>query len=90
MKELISKDVLNMPDEEIVLVNVNRLYYRLATLKRSEKSFNSVKIIHKALKDVPARQMFVEMPVKDVKICFGKSLLNMPFNSFKKREKQIN
>lgn len=78
-----------MPDEEIVLVNVNRLYYRLATLPRSDKSFEAVQIIHNALNNVPARQMFVEMSIKHVKTCFGNSLPNMPFNSFRKRRSKI-
>lgn len=79
-----------MPDEEIVLVNVNRLYYRLATLPRSDKSFEAVQIIHNALNNVPARQMFVEMSIKHVKTCFGNSLPNMPFNSFRKKKKEQN
>ena len=29
--------------------------------------------------------MFIEMAVSEIKICFGATLIDMPYNSFRKR-----
>ena len=70
-----------MADNEKVLVNVNRLYARLV------KTGNDCKAAYNALKKVPnERAMFVELTVKEAKECFAETLLDMPYNSFRKKE----
>ena len=73
--------VLKLADNVRVLVNVNRLYARLV------KTGNDCKAAYNALKKVPnERAMFVELTVKEAKECFAESLLDMPYNSFRKKE----
>lgn len=88
MHTIPGKNVLEKEDKEIVLVNINRIYEKMALAMRSipdETERNKVvKVQKKALTKVRTdKEMFVPMTVEDVKIGFGSNLDNLPYNTFR-------
>ena len=60
---------------------------KMADNARLVKTGNDCKAAYNALKKVPnERAMFVELTVKEAKECFAETLLDMPYNSFRKKE----
>lgn len=82
------KSIMEKEDKEIVLVNINRIYEKMALAMRSisdETERNKVvKVQRKALTKVRTdKEMFVPMTVEDVKIGFGSNLDRLPHNTFR-------
>lgn len=82
------KNIMEKEDKEIVLVNVNRIYEKMALAMRSisdeDKRNNVVEVQKKALKKVRTdKEMFVPMTVEEVKVGFGSNLDKLPYNTFR-------
>lgn len=82
------KNIMEKEDKEIVLVNVNRIYEKMALAMRSisdETERNKVvKVQRRALKQVRTdKEMFVPMTVAEVKVGFGSNLDKLPYNTFR-------
>lgn len=82
------KNIMEKEDKEIVLVNVNRIYEKMALAMRSisdETERNKVvKVQRRALKKVRTdKEMFVPMTVEEVKVGFGSNLDKLPYNTFR-------
>ena len=86
---LTGKDILEMPEDTVVYVNVNRLYLRLAMASHETNiDYDSIQTIKAILNRVNDEgKMFIEMTVKEIKACFGSKLTDMPYNSFRKRRR---
>lgn len=84
---LTGKDILEMPEDAIVYVNVNRLYLRLAIASHETNiDYDAIQTIKAVLNRVnDERKMFIKMTVSEIKMCFGAKLIDMPYNSFRKR-----
>lgn len=85
---LSGKVIENKKDQEVVLVNTNRLYEKLALATRSiaddKEREKVVEVQKKALAKMKTeREMFVPMTVKEVKISFGSSIDKLPYNTFR-------
>ena len=85
---LSGKVIENKKDQEVVLVNTNRLYEKLALETRSiaddKEREKVVEVQKKALAKMKTeREMFVPMTVKEVKISFGSSIDKLPYNTFR-------
>ena len=78
------KSIMEKEDKEIVLVNINRIYEKMALAMRSisdETERNKVvKVQRRALTKVRTDK---EMTVEDVKIGFGSNLDKLPHNTFR-------
>ena len=90
---LTSKDIVQKKDDEIVLVNTNRLYWMTSLSMRSIEDDNKMrKIVNKQLEVLDRAyselQTFIPMNVKEVKVCFGNQLMDMPLNTFKKARQE--
>lgn len=86
--QLSSQDIQEKNNDEIVLVNKNRLYWVISLSTRcidDEERLQEIFTLHKkALRRVQdERKMFVPMTVKEIKEGFGGLLEQMPFNSFR-------
>ena len=82
------KSIMEKEDKEIVLVNINRIYEKMALAMRSisdETERNKVvKVQRRALTKVRTdKEMFVPMTVEDVKIGFGSNLDKLTHNTFR-------
>lgn len=82
------KNIMEKEDKEIVLVNVNRIYEKMALAMRSisdeTERNNIVEVQRRALKKVRTdKEMFVPMTVKGVKVGFGSNLDKLPYNTFR-------
>lgn len=82
------KNIMEKEDKEIVLVNVNRIYEKMALAMRSisdeTERNNIVEVQRRALKKVRTdKEMFVPMTVKEVKVGFGSNLDKLPYNTFR-------
>ena len=82
------KNIMEKEDKEIVLVNVNRIYEKMALAMRSisdeDKRNNVVEVQKKALKKVRTdKEMFVPMTVEEGKVGFGSNLDKLPYNTFR-------
>ena len=82
------KNIMEKEDKEIVLVNVNRIYEKMALAMRSisdeDKRNNVVEVQKKALKKVRTdKEMFVPMTIEEVKVGFGSNLDKLPYNTFR-------
>ena len=84
---LTGKDILEMPEDTVVYGNVNRLYVRVALASdETNIDFDAVQIMKTVLNRVNDEgKMFIEMAVSEIKMCFGATLIDMPYNSFRKR-----
>ena len=84
---LTGKDILEMPEDTVVYVNVNRLYLRLAIASHETNiDYDTIQTIKAILNRVNDEgKMFIEMTVSEIKMCFGPNLIDMPYNSFRKR-----
>ena len=83
--EKVSKEI---DDKEIVWVNTNRLYEKMALAIRCIPDKNTrvqvIKVQQNALAKMKTEsEMFVPMTVGDVKIGFGSDINNMPYNTFR-------
>ena len=86
-------DIKNKSNDEIVLVNKNRLYWAISLSTRSIDNnikLQEISTLHKkALGRVrDERKLFVPMTVKEIKDSFGGQLNKMPYNSFRKAEER--
>ena len=82
------KDIQKKNNDEIVLVNKNRLYWAMSLSTRcidNNKKLQEISTLHKrALGRVrDERKLFVPMTVKEIKDSFGGQLEQMPYNSFR-------
>lgn len=84
---LTGKDILEMSEDTVVYVNVNRLYLRLAMASHETNiDYDAIQIIKTVLNRVNDEgKMFIEMAVSEIKMRFGATLIDMPYNSFRKR-----
>lgn len=82
---LVSGDKLkNLNDDKQILVNSNRLYWQLSELRRKNKKKDAIQVILEKLESLNNDQkVYIEMSVKDVKMCFGENLTKVPANTFK-------
>lgn len=85
LPEKVSKEI---DDKEIVWVNTNRLYEKMALAIRCIPDKNTrvqvIKVQQNALAKMKTEsEMFVPMTVGDVKIGFGSDINNMPYNTFR-------
>lgn len=82
------EDVQKKSNDEIVLVNKNRLYWAISLSTRSIDNnikLQKISTLHKkALGRVrDERKLFVPMTVKEIKESFRGQLEQMPYNSFR-------
>lgn len=82
-------DIEKKSNDEIVLVNKNRLYWAISLSTRSIDNnikLQKISTLHKkALGRVrDERKLFVPMTVKEIKESFEGQLEQMPYNSFRK------
>lgn len=83
------EDIQKKSNDEIVLVNKNRLYWAISLSTRcidNNIKLQEISTLHKkALGRVrDERKLFVPMTVKEIKDSFGGQLMQMPYNSFRK------
>ena len=88
MPVLSGKVIENKEDQEVVLVNTNRLYEKLALAMRSiiddKEREKVVEVQKKALAKMKTeREMCVPMTVEEVKISFGSNIDKLPYNTFR-------
>lgn len=88
---LVSGDNLKkLKDDSHILVNSNRLYWQLSELSRKKKQSDALQIILEKLENLNNDQkLYVEMSVKDAKMCFGEELVKFPANTFKQIPKVL-
>lgn len=82
------EDIQKKSNDEIVLVNKNRLYWAISLSTRSIDNnikLQKISTLHKkALGRIrDERKLFVPMTVKEIKESFGGQLEQMPYNSFR-------
>ena len=88
MDMLSGKNVMEKGKQEKVMVNINRIYEKMALAMRSvsneEERNKIVNIQKKALeKSKSGKEMFVPMTVDEVNKSFGKNLDKLPYNTFR-------
>lgn len=86
-------DIEKKSNDEIVLVNKNRLYWAISLSTRSIDNnikLQKISTLHmKALGRVrDERKLFVPMTVKEIKESFEGQLEQMPYNSFRKADEK--
>jgi hypothetical protein len=75
--------VKQMNEDDIVLVNSNRLYFQLSKLSRSQNKKAEIKILTDNINNIKdEKQMYVPMRVRDVVKCFESGGLQLPLNTF--------
>ncbi len=74
-----------MSDNEQVLVNTNKLFWKLSEISRREGEKETIQIITKALeKDLDVGSMYIPMNVHDVKKCFERNSEVLPENTLRR------
>lgn len=77
-------EICKLNENDKVMVNSNRLYWQLSEASRQRKNSRAIRTIIKTLENITNDQaLYVVMEVKDIKICFGNNLKNMPINTFR-------
>lgn len=77
------KEIDGLKETEKILVNTNRLYWRLAEITRKNEERGVLEKLVGVLKRVSEQQeMYVEMEVKDVRLCFRNEFEKLPINTF--------
>lgn len=67
-----------------ILVNTNRLYWKLSELMRTKGRQNEIRILLKYISEIKnERSVYIPMKVKDVISCFDEQNVNLPLNTFK-------
>jgi len=83
------KEILNKNDNEYILVNVNRIYERMALaikIPEYKKRIEIMKILKEAIHNIPREDtMFTSMTIKDIKLVFGTILNKLPYNTFREK-----
>ena len=81
------EEILNKNDNEYVLVNVNRIYERMALaikIPESNKRIKIMNILKEAIHNIPKEDtMFTSMTIKNIKLVFGTILNKLPYNTFR-------
>lgn len=83
------KDIQNKSNDEIVLVNKNRLYWAISLSTRcidNNTKLQKISTLHKKAlgRTQDERKLFVPMTVEEIRESFGGQLEQMPYNSFRK------
>ena len=84
---LTGKDILEMSEDTVVYGKFNTLYKSVGmSTPQQNIDYDAIQIIKTVLNRVNDEgKMFIEMAVSEIKMCFGATLIDMPYNSFRKR-----
>lgn len=78
------RDLQKMDDNKKIAVNSNYIYWALVKMARQKKHQNVLNLKQQINKIDDERQLYISMPVKEIKKCFTPIYKDIPDHMFKK------